>query len=1184
MSNPVSTVDVPLSIFGSLDTELSPPDIPEGASPANNDVVFLPGSVSTRPGLNRVFATPIDALGPISYQKSFVTPSGDIKNLYLTQGDGDLWVEDVTNAPGTVSLLFQSSGAIYASSCTAQGREYIALSDGVHGVDMPLTYDGVNLWRTTQDGPGTPPTVTSVALAPSMMATSAAPPTAAIVSVTPAQQVRVGAPPNIFVYYVTFVVTVASTAGIVVNSSVAISGNSVSDFDGNWNVLSILGPTAFMCACYLPFPLSVGTGGTATFAGSTTLTRANNTVTCYTATQHNLQRGYQAQIQGAGTTQIGGGIASITLNNEDNPGLATVTTNDDHGLLPNNIINIAGVSNTSVGTAITNVAFAGGFVTITTSSPHGLSIGSEVQVAAGTATAVNGEWTVSTVPNATTFTYAFDGLITDPSGTNVVQGYSASDSGAVAYVWPLASSDPSENQFTVQTAPSSTTFTIQLSYTDGTWTGGTVSFGWDGTFFVTAILSTTSFQYQQYGPNAVTTTVGTVTPNGQATPGIHECQMSYLLASGDITQPSPPVTFVANGGQYVSVTQMATGPSNVVGRVLQFTGAGGAYFFYIPVPAQVNGLQVSTATQINDNTSTSVLLDFSDNTLYAAEGVSIPGNNLANQIVLGSYSGSFSYDSRLLAWGGRNKVDNLLNMGFDGGTILANVPTGWTVATSGGSLVSARINNAWQIAATSASPAGELTQLCAFDSFNAPILQPGIFYSLRLWLKLVTGGTGSFFAVISSASTGFSTSVSVLGAAISINGEYFTLDFPTAMPSPVPVDLTFSIYGTAGISATTYQADEMEIFLTQEPYTDNVAKISYVDNFGGFDSETGNIGAEDDTSPIRNFGTIRQALYLVTGTGLHETSDNDQTEPSEWGVDQVADNCGAYSIASVARNAQGIGSAGKDWMMWSGPDGAQIFSGSKPIKVSQEIQSIWDSIPVLAQLQCWVKNDESNKRCFFGVPTLVSMQVLVLDYRNIDGAAIAENPPIHISFTGKMIVSDLTRKWTQWTVPAWCGELMYRGNPQPQIVFGCANPSSAANSYILNLQQFQDDDFGIIPASYTTYFFVSHDQEQALQVGSHRHVYTMAQAYITGTGTWSITPLAAAVSNPFPTSPQFPLSFEQKFDIDFGINVETTRCAFRFQATPISPSLDSYFKLQKVVINMAPAPWAKVRGSAGGSF
>ena len=161
---------------------------------------------------------------------------------------------------------------------------------------------------------------------------------------------------------------------------------------------------------------------------------------------------------------------------------------------------------------------------------------------------------------------------------------------------------------------------------------------------------------------------------------------------------------------------------------------------------------------------------------------------------------------------------------------------------------------------------------------------------------------------------------------------------------------------------------------------------------------------------------------------------------------------------------------------------------------------------------------------------------------------------------------------------------MYRNTiAQPQIVFGCKTPSGGANSYIVNPTQYHDDDFGLIPASYTTYFFVSHEMEQALQVGSHRHVYTLAQAFISGVGTWTLTPLAASLSNPFPSSPSFPLSSDPGFDIDFGINVTTTRCAFTIQAAPISGT-DSYFKLQKLVINLAKDPNAPTRGTAGGSF
>ncbi len=1260
MANPVSSVDVPLSLFSGWNTELSPPDQPEGASPANNDVVFTPGSVATRPGVNRVFAVEVDALGPFSYEKSFVDQGGNIKNLYLTKDDGILWVEDVTNTPGIATQLFQSAGATYASSCTAQFREYIALSDGVHGADVPLTYDGVNLWRTTQDGPAQAPTVQSVALAASTLTpapncltrfnNTVTGNTATNHNLQVGYQVQISNFPN------------ANSASQVVSSSTGtgtatslwsfVSNQWRSNFNPGNSALTDLYFTGFGFA--IPGSASIiGVKVSAVLVSQSTTTgtlasvalwysgsqegTAKTPGTAFTTTPTAQTYGTSTDLWGASLTPaivndpsfgfamaadcdsvrvfigipfmvtvyytvansgVVAEISTIVINNELAPGVATVTTTAPHGLLPNNQISILDVTGATVGTAISNVAFSGGVVTITTSAAHGLSVNSEVQVAAGTAQGVNGEWLVAAVPTIDTFTYLFPGTITNPAGTNVITEYSASDTGTVTYIWPLANADPSQDYFTVQTAPSPTTFTMGISYTDGTWTGGIIIFSWNGIFYVTAVPSATQFQYQQYGPNAATTGLGTVTPYGQAAPGLHQVRVSYLLASGDITAPSPPSTFVANGGQYLQVSGIPKGPSNVTARVLQFTGAGGAYYFYLATQAQVNGLIVSTATQINDNTTTSALLDFSDNTLYAAGAngaetsgaCSVPGNNLSAQVVLGPYSGSFTYASRLLAWGERNKVQNLLNMGFDADGSGTNAPQGWTATGTPDagvtiSLATRPPGAQWRL---NCSDSQTLSQSAYLDSFGAPILLPNTSYKIRLWIKASYVGTGgpNFVATLTSASTSYTSTVTILNAAMTAAtaGSFLEATFSLATPATIPSDLLFNFTNSVTGPAYSLDVDEIELIYVQQPYIDNQARISYADNFGGFDIQTGVIGAEDDTSPIRNFGVIRKSLYWVTGTGLHETQDNDQTEPSGWTVDQIADNCGAFSIASVGRNAQGIGSAGKDWMMWSGPDGAQIFTGQKPFKISQEIQSVWDAIPAATQYQCWVKNFENAKWCFFGIPTASSMQVLVLDYRNIDGALIAENPPIHISFTGKMIVSDLTRKWTTWTLPAYCGELMYRNTiASPQIVFGCQAPAGGANAYILNPNQYHDDDFGLIPASYTTYFFVSHEMEQALQVGSHRHVYTMSQAFISGVGTWTLTPLAAALTNPFPTSSAYPLSLEPNFDMDFGINVETTRCAFTVQSQPISGT-DSYFKLQKIVINMAPAPWVKVRGSAGGAF
>src|ERR1700680_1610895 len=100
--NSAGAVGVPLTVFGSWVTEVSPESVPENISPDNQDVVYEPGGVGTRPGMQRVLAAPFPAGGANSYvptvvyEKSYVTPTGAIKNLYA-DSNGVLYVEDLTN-------------------------------------------------------------------------------------------------------------------------------------------------------------------------------------------------------------------------------------------------------------------------------------------------------------------------------------------------------------------------------------------------------------------------------------------------------------------------------------------------------------------------------------------------------------------------------------------------------------------------------------------------------------------------------------------------------------------------------------------------------------------------------------------------------------------------------------------------------------------------------------------------------------------------------------------------------------------------------------------------------------------------------------------------------------------------------------------------------------------------------
>ena len=63
---------------------------------------------------------------------------------------------------------------------------------------------------------------------------------------------------------------------------------------------------------------------------------------------------------------------------------------------------------------------------------------------------------------------------------------------------------------------------------------------------------------------------------GNISPGVHQCSVIFVTRQGYYTAPSPPVSWTAAGSLKVNVTNIPTGPSNVIARLLAFTASGGA--------------------------------------------------------------------------------------------------------------------------------------------------------------------------------------------------------------------------------------------------------------------------------------------------------------------------------------------------------------------------------------------------------------------------------------------------------------------------------------------------------------------------------------------------------------------------------------------------------------------------------
>ena len=87
-------------------------------------------------------------------------------------------------------------------------------------------------------------------------------------------------------------------------------------------------------------------------------------------------------------------------------------------------------------------------------------------------------------------------------------------------------------------------------------------------------------------------------------------------------------------------------------------------------------------------------------------------------------------------------------------------------------------------------------------------------------------------------------------------------------------------------------------------------------------------------------------------------------------------------------SVQGV-DTGEDWAVIAGRAGMYIFDGGEPVKISQEIQPLWDQINWAAGNTLWVRVDTRNKRILCGVPigTATSPnRILVLDYRSLSSA------------------------------------------------------------------------------------------------------------------------------------------------------------------------------------------------------
>lgn len=699
--------------------------------------------------------------------------------------------------------------------------------------------------------------------------------------------------------------------------------------------------------------------------------------------------------------------------------------------------------------------------------------------------------------------------------------------------------------------------------------GGVTDTSFNGIWVIESVPSVTTFTFLQTGANS-TSGSGTATLTPQMSAGVHRLAVFFQTRQGYFTQPSPPISWTAAGGQRVTVTgiPLALGDNNVVARVLAFTASGGDNFYY------TTGLDNTPQMVIADNTTTNVTLDFSDTVLLAGTSA----DALFQQVELGECAGVIGYASRLFWWGERNKLNNFENLTFDGAWS-GSTPLGWTTDPTngaGGLVASSSVwGGCYEVVGNGVSVTrGMITQPAAVDSDGVERIAPNTSYSVRARVKALPPlAQGTLHVHLYSASGSINTTGLQVTAAqanalpAGTFGEFIAV--LTAPLLTIPPDLLLRVYvdGTPTNSAG-FAIDNIEIFPTAQPYNTSLVRASFADQPESYDGVTGVISvAENNGQALRSAFTLRGQLYFVKEHSIYSTQDDGVNEPAGWTLSEVSTTVGTPSVDGV--------DVGDDFAAIADRSGLYLFDGGEPVKISQEIQPLWDTINWTAGDTIWVRVDTRAKRILVGVPLGSATQpnrVLMMDYRSLpSGSQIAAMATIHpSSYSGRMYAAANSRKWAPWFITANSGALVERPDGTAQFFLG--NGVGNGKIYELSDSQYSDDG-AAIASYYTTYFLPSLDDEASLQTRSHRKLFSYLTCYVEGAGNLNLS--AFSVNEAFPNAlPALPLSSPGSEDLELPINVLAERTAF--QVGTNQPG--AWFRLQRLVVSLTPDPWAPVRG------
>ena len=1148
--------EISLQKFGGLFTQAPANNLPMGASPQNWDCEFLIAGVGTRPGLSNpvTLFTPSSPTGQIQYLKSSQV-LGPLNLTLMQDSGGGLWQENLLS-PGVFNRFYSPilNGA-RAISETVNQREYICLSDLTGGSDQPRQYDGTNLDRISQVGPGAGPTVAVSAPSYGIVSITEIYTAVSINSVSWGANINLytAQPPSPNLYFLSAQSATNFTTNLHLNDLVYVSGVTTlggQNPNGTYAVTSIgsyTDPHESNPRQYFGVTANVANADFARGTAGGTYQRTQALVQLSTPIP------LQSAVIGASIT-----IAGASVSQWNRTWLISQTPTEGQ----------LSISATSLTTGAATYDY-----TLISGEAPGWQPTFDYPMAAQIVDPAGNVWQITTPGTSAASDVGYWGGATQVDGSATW----TKQPGTTLVLATIFNTTNGNGIFNIQNQPitsaTSTTFTVAIAQPD---VAPAAEDGVGVTGSGTALIidpGTVTLGTGNPGVNPIygNATGGNVlVTNPVVAAGQRYAVLMNLTRNGSITPASPPVSFYTTAATgTLTFSNLPIGPPDVIARIVGITlanaGAGGP-FFWIPNDVVLQGsatslgvTQTFNKTVLDDNTGTTLgPINISDAVLSSATNISEMGNNLQQQRELAECVKPVLWAGRTFFLGERTKVDQFVNLTFDGGSI-SGLPAGWTVdptLAADVSLVTSQIfgqslqvtgmsgnlvvelysasAGAWNIQIPLTSMGAMLSEFIV--PFGNPLFQP---VPADLILRVYSSGVGS----TANLSQGAYTTQGLLAPIIQPNTAY-SLRVTCAQSAP----------GTVVI-------DRMEVFPTEQPFYTTQVAVSYAENPEAVDGLTGVIDTSILTSQAEtNHFVFLNKYFITTKSKTISPIQSASGEPSSWPVDEISN-----AVGSVGPLASDVG---EEYTLVASDNGAYIFDGGNHIKFSQEIQQIWDYIYEPAKNTVWIRNDLKQQRILIGVPlptpnqwlpnapfnatpaspnVILMCSVLGMATGNAIGEGIAVYPSM---FTGSLIFHDARRKWTIWSIGAACGSWIERPDGGEQIWFG-------QQGQIAELDPTNPTDYGdAIVSRYVTFGFGDALDRERLQLGQGRLLYPYSLINIDGSGSqnpsagkFTLTMYPETLATPYAfTQPPFQLYNPALDDVNAPLSVTGNRAFVQIES------------------------------------